>query len=308
MAKSNISIYAALVSNIAIAVAKFVTAGISHSSAMISEAIHSLVDCMNELFLLLGLHRSNRKSDKEHPFGYGRELYFWSFIVSLLILELGAGIAFYQGFMHLRHPVLPGNLKWNYIVLGVSFLLDGGSFLIALKAFNQLRGDQSLWKAIRTSKDPSSFMVLLEDGASVLGLVIVTSCLFLGNYFKNPYLDGAASIGVGLILAFISILLAVESRSLLMGEGISPKTEAAIIELVKQDETINQFHRMFSIYESPEEILIVLIVSFHHNLDIENINQAIERIKKAISDKFGKINYIIIQPQAEEKKEDGFGV
>ena len=229
---------------------------------MASEAIHSLVDCMNELFLLLGIYRSNKKSDKAHPFGYGRELYFWSFIVALLILELGAGIAFYQGYSHLKNPVLPGNLEWNYIVLAVSLVVEGSSFFIAWKEFNKVRGEQTLWKAIRNSKDPSSFMVLLEDGASVLGLVAVFTCLLLGSIFQNPYFDGIASLCVGALLACSSIVLALESRSLLMGEGISPQTEAAIISIVKKDKAVNEFHRIFSLYESPDEILIVLIVSF----------------------------------------------
>src|SRR5450432_2024533 len=144
MARSNKSIYAALISNVVIATAKFIAAGISHSAAMTSEAIHSLVDSVNELLLLFGIYKSNKKSDKQHPFGYGRELYFWSFIVALVILGLGSGIAFYQGYLHLKNPVLPANMKWNYIVLGISMLFDGGSFLIALKQFNKIRGKQKL--------------------------------------------------------------------------------------------------------------------------------------------------------------------
>jgi cation diffusion facilitator family transporter len=306
MARSNTSIYAALSANIAIAIAKFFAASVSKSASMAAEAIHSLVDCFNELLLLLGIWRSNKKRDKQHPFGYGRELYFWSFIVAILILGLGAGIAFFQGYSHLKNPTVAGNLKWNYIVLGFSMLFDGGSFLIALKAFNKTRGNLSLWEAIRDSKDPSNFMVLLEDGASVIGIIIVFTCLYLGDRLQNPYLDGIGSLCIGLLLAFISIILARESRSLLMGEGISPQTEKEIIDIVKKDETVNDFHRIFSIYQSPDEVLIVLIISFRDHLDTDDINTGIERIKTSITNRFSKINFIIIQPQAEEKIDDGF--
>jgi cation diffusion facilitator family transporter len=148
------SIYAALVSNLVIAVTKFIASNLSHSSAMLSEAVHSLVDCINELLLLLGIRMSNRQKDKRHPFGYGRELYFWSFIVSILIFGLGSGISFYQGFVHLKNPTLSDHLNWNYLVISISLVFEGGSFFIALKQFNKLRGEQSIWQAIKSSKDP----------------------------------------------------------------------------------------------------------------------------------------------------------
>lgn len=308
MARSYKSIYAALAANVVIATAKFIVAGLSRSAAMASEAIHSLVDCLNELLLLFGIHRSNKKSDKQHPFGYGRELYFWSFIVALVILAFGAGVAFFVGYQHLRHPTLNDNLKWNFMVLGISLIFDGGSLLIALRAFNKNRDGQSLWTAVRRSKDPSSFMIVLEDGASVAGILLVAVCLFLGKIFHNPYFDGIASLGVGILLAFISIVLALESRSLLMGEGISSDTEQAIIAIVKKDGSIDRFHRLFSIYLSPEEVLLVLIVSFRQHLETLEINEAIERIKKTISGQFERISYIIIQPQAKEKMGDGFSL
>ena len=169
-----------------------------------------------------------------------------------------------------------------------------------------MRGEQSLWQAIRKSKDPSSFMVLLEDGASIIGDVIVFVCLQLSVYFKNPYFDGIASLCIGVLLACTSLILAFESRSLLMGESISQKTEDDIINIVKKDKDINNFHRIFSSYQSPDEILIVLIVSFRENLSVNNINESIERIKNIITDKYGKISYILIQPQAKEKINEGF--
>ncbi len=306
MARSNFSIYAALASNIVIAVAKFIAGGFTRSAAMISEAVHSLVDCINELLLLLGIYLSNKEKDKEHPFGYGRELYFWSFIVAILIFGLGSGVSIYQGIVKLKNPRLTENLQWNFIVLAFSLLCEGISFFIALKNFNKSRGSQSLWEAIRDSKDPSSFMVLLEDGGAVIGVLIVALSLFLEQQTRNPYFDGAASLVVGLLLSFISIILARESRSLLMGEGISEKTEREIVQIVKKNDTVINVERFFSRYQSPDEVLVVLIISFKEHLNISDINEAISKIKQSIRMRFKKIDSIIIQPETEMKKADTF--
>jgi len=286
----------ALAANIVIAVCKFIAGGISKSSAMISEGVHSLVDSVNELLLLYGIHRSNRQRDKTHPFGYGRELYFWSFIVSILIFALGAGVSFYQGVNHIRHPQLADDFVWNYAVLGISFLSEGSSFLIALKEFNKTRGEEPLWQAIKRSKDPATFMVLFEDGAALLGVLAVFICLYIGQQTKNPYLDGVASLLVGLILTIASALLARESRSLLMGEGISDQTEQAIVALIEKGFSPTKVKKMFSIYESPEEVLLVLVLSFQPDIRTEGLNDKIDEVKKAIREKYPKINYIIIQP------------
>jgi len=286
----------ALAANIVIAVCKFIAGGISKSSAMISEGVHSLVDSVNELLLLYGIHRSNRQRDKTHPFGYGRELYFWSFIVSILIFALGAGVSFYQGVNHIRHPQLADDFVWNYAVLGISFLSEGSSFLIALKEFNKTRGEEPLWQAIKRSKDPATFMVLFEDGAALLGVLAVFICLYIGQQTKNPYLDGVASLLVGLILTIASALLARESRSLLMGEGISDQTEQAIVALIEKGFSPTKVKKMFSIYESPEEVLLVLVLSFQPDIRTEGLSDKIDEVKKAIREKYPKINYIIIQP------------
>lgn len=301
MPRTNKSIYAALTANIIIAATKFIAGGISKSSAMISEAVHTLADCFNELFLLLGIYRSNKKRDKTHPFGYGKELYFWSFIVSILIFGLGAGASFYQGIVHLRHPRLPGQLTLSYIVLACAFISEGASFVIALKEFNKIRGDQSFWAAVRSSKDPTDFIVLFEDGTAVIGVVLVFISLFAGHLLKNPYLDGIASILVGLLLTASSAVLARESRSLLMGEGISPVTERKIVSIVKSDPGVVDIFRVFSIYESPDEVLIVLLISFKPELTTSQMNDTITRIKERIRGQFKKINYIIIQPQADKE-------
>jgi cation diffusion facilitator family transporter len=295
MARSNRSIYWALAANIAIAVVKFIAGGISKSSAMISEGIHSLVDSVNELLLLYGIHRSNRQKDKQHPFGYGRELYFWSFIVAILIFALGAGVSFFQGYNQLKNPALGDRIGWSYAVLGASLIFDGGSFLIAFKDFNKTRSKASVWESVKDSKDPTRFMVLFEDGAAVLGVLTVGLCLFVGQELKNPYFDGIASMLVGLILTASSALMARESQSLLMGEGISARTEQKINAIIQEDASV-RVQRFFSIYQSPEEVLIVIIIAFKPQLTTAALNRKINAIKTKIREKFPKINYIIIQP------------
>ncbi len=297
MPRSNKSIYSALAANIAIAVTKFIAGGLSKSSAMISEGVHSLIDSINELLLLYGIYSSNKERDKTHPLGYGRELYFWSFIVSILIFALGAGVSFYQGYIHLKTPSLTDKLTWNYLVLAFAFVFDGSSFFIALREFNKTRREGSLWQDIRKSKDPSNFAVLFEDSAAMLGTLVVFICLFIGEKTRNPYLDGIASMLVGLILTAASALLARECRSLLIGEGISPKTEQEIAVMIKKHRHVTAINRIFSLYQSPDEILLVMILSFKPEITIAELNGIIEDIRKEIRGKYAKINHILIQPE-----------
>jgi len=297
MARPNITIYTALAVNIAIAATKFVAAGITHSSAMRAEGVHSLVDTINEILLLYGIYRSNKERDKQHPFGYGRELYFWSFIVALLIFSFGASVSFFEGYVHLKAPAISGSLTSNYIVLAASFVLEGISFIIALRKFNRSRGDEALWSAVRKSKDPTDFMVLFEDGAAVLGVAVVFTFLFIGQRTNNPYLDGVASIAVGLILTVASALLARESRSLLIGEGISARMEEQIRNLVRDDTAGIAVKRLFSIYQSPDEVLLILIVSFQDELTAGKMGDRIDAIRDKIKKKYPKISYVVIEPE-----------
>lgn len=300
MARSNKSIYSALASNLLIAVTKFIAGTISNSSAMIAEGVHSVVDTINELLLLFGLRQSRKPPDALRPFGYGKELYFWSFIVSILIFGLGGGISIYQGYLHLRAPEPMGNPTWNYLVLGISALFEGASFLIAAKEFNKLRGGQHWWKAIRQSKDPSSFLILFEDGAAVLGLLVVFVCVFIGHHFHHPYMDGLASLLVGLLLVGVSLILARESRSLLMGEGIAPETQEKIIALVEKDPAVGKVMHVLSTYQAPEEVVLMLVVAFREDLDTAGMEEAIDRIKDAIRKAYDKVRYILIQPELYE--------
>jgi len=298
MKRSKISIYAALAANIAIATVKFIAGGISGSAAMIAEGVHSLVDTVNELLLLYGIYSSNKKRDKHHPFGYGRELYFWSFIVSILIFALGAGVSFYQGYVHIKRPAMSGSSYWNYVVLGFSLVFEGASFIIAFLQFKktEVKGELSLWGAVRRSKDPTAFMVLFEDGAAVIGVLTVLICLIVGHITRNPYLDGLASLLVGVILTAASALLARESRSLIIGEGVSSQTEREIVQLVKNDPSVTSTPRIFSIYQSPEEVLLLILLSFKPEVTVGELNDKIDAIKARIRQRYPKIAYIVIQP------------
>jgi len=295
---SNKSIYSALLANLAIAITKFIAGGLSSSAAMISEGIHSLVDTVNQLLLLFGLRQSRKPADAIRPFGYGKELYFWSFIVSILIFGLGGGLSIYQGIVHILHPDELRDPTWNYIVLLLSLIFEGSSLFIAYKEFNLTRDGDSFWSAIVNSKNPANFLVLFEDGGAVLGLLIVGLCLFIGHRFNLPFLDGLASLLVGLLLVVISMILARESRSLLMGEGIAPETQEKIIRLAERDEAVIKARHILSTYQSPDEVVLMLIIAFKDDLDTEEINTSIIRIRRAIKKAFPLVSFIIIQPEA----------
>lgn len=292
------SIYSALAANLLIAITKFVAGGLSSSAAMISEGIHSLVDTVNQLLLLFGIRQSKKPADALRPFGYGKELYFWSFIVSILIFGLGGGLSIYQGITHIIHPDELRDPTWNYVVLGVSVIFEGISLGIAWKEFNAVRGTDSWWSAVIKSKNPANFLVLFEDGGAVLGLSIVAICLFLGHEFNLPWMDGLASLLVGLLLVSISMILARESRSLLMGEGIAPETQQKIIKLAERDESVLQARHILSTYQSPEEVVLMLIIAFKPDLDTEDINESIVRIRTVIKKAYPLVSFIIIQPEA----------
>ncbi|WP_375448010.1 cation diffusion facilitator family transporter [uncultured Fibrella sp.] len=296
MPASKTPIYSALIANVAIAITKFIAASITGSSAMISEGIHSLVDSLNEVLLLLGIQRSKKPADDRRPFGYGKELYFWAFIVSILIFGVGGGVSFYEGITHLQHPEVIENPMWNYIVLGIAFLLDGFSFITALREFNRQRGSQPFWAAVKRSKDPSTFVVLFEDAADVLGLIVAFLGVFLGHQLENPYFDGAASIIIGLILTAVSVVLARESRGLLMGESVESDKLRQMLTLVEQDEAVVRVLRSPSMYMAPEEVILMLVVDFHNALSTSDINQAINRIRATVQQEFPIVKQLFIEP------------
>ena len=301
MAKSNKSIYSALIANLLIAITKFIAGSFSNSSAMIAEGVHSLADTINQVLILFGIKQSKKPADAIRPFGYGKELYFWSFIVSIIIFGLGGGVSIYEGYKHILKPEIIGDPTWNYMVLGICFFFEGSSLLIAAKEFNKVRNHQTWWMAIKRSKDPAAFLVLFEDGAAVLGLIIVAICVYANHQFNLPWLDGVASLLVGLLLVGVSFILARESRSLLMGEGIAPATQQKISTLIQQDPAVLKTLHILSTYQSPEEVLLMLIIAFKPHLETIQINEAIVRIRETVKHEFTFVSFILIQPELDKK-------
>jgi len=294
--KSKLFIYISLVVDIAIAVSKFIAAAFTGSSSMVSEGIHSVIDAISQVMLIWGIRMSNKKADASRPFGYGKELYFWSFIVSLVIFILGGCISFYEGLERLREPVSYGNPNWNYAILGVAFLFTSVSMFSAFKAFNKQRRHESFWKEVRESKDPSTFIVLLGDVGDMIGLIIAFLGVFLGRLFHNSYYDGVASIVIGVVMIVISGLLVRESKSLLMGETITRKSIRRILRLTHDDPAVIKVKKHFSMYMGPEEILIQLNTVFKQDLTTVQITDAIERITKLIKTELPRIKQIFIEP------------
>lgn len=293
---SKLFIYVALAADIGIAITKFVAASFTGSSAMISEGIHSVIDSINQLLLLWGIKRSKKRADAKRPFGYGRELYFWSFVVSLLLFTVGGCISFYEGLIRFKRPDVAEDQTWNYIVLLISFIFTAITATITLKKFNKQRGDLGFFEAIRQSKDPSLFIVLLGDIGDLIGLAIAFVGVYLGHLFHNPYYDGAASMVIGVFLILLSMLLVRESRSLLMGESVSTKTVSKIIALAEADESIIKIKKHFSIYMAPDEIVLQLLAVFKKDLTTNDITDAITRVSKKIQKEFPRIKQIFIEP------------
>lgn len=297
MAHSKKSIYSALIANFLIAIVKFVAGAMSGSAGMRAEGVHSLVDTMNEVLLLYGIRQSRKPPDERRPFGYGKELYFWSFIVSILIFAVGGGISIYQGIVHLLEPEPMGSLVWNYAVLLIALGLDGASFFIAIREFNQRRGRTGWWQAVVGSKDPTSFVVLFEDAADVLGILIVLACTFLADVYGWHWLDGLGSLLVGLLLVGISLILARESRGLLMGEGLDSETKEHVRSLALQEASIVAVKNILSNYQAPETVVLMLQVVFREELQTNDINNAVARLREAIKAQFPIIRYVLIQPE-----------
>ena len=297
MAASKIPLYSALAANLLIAITKFIAAGVTGSSAMISEGIHSVVDTTNEVLLLYGIHRSKKPADAQRPFGYGKELYFWAFVVSILIFGIGGGISFYEGVTHLQHPSMIEDPKWNYIVLGVAFLFDGISFITAQREFKKQRAGTPFWTAVKQSKDPSTFVVLFEDAADLLGLTVAFLGVFFGHFYQNPYFDGAASIIIGFILMAISGLLIKESRSLLMGETANEQTLQEVTRLTVKHPTVLKVNPPLSMYMGPEEIILLLPVTFREEATAAEITYTIREIRQAIQEQLPHIKQLFIEPR-----------
>jgi cation diffusion facilitator family transporter len=296
MAESRIAIYGAIAANVAIAVTKFVVAGLTGSSAMLSEGIHSLVDTGNGALLLLGVHRSRAGPSHEHPYGHGKELYFWSLIVGVMIFGMGGGISFYEGLLHVRDPRPLEDAHWNYIVLAAAAVFEGASFAVALRQFARERGTTPFWKALRTSKDPSTYTVLAEDSAALAGLALAAAGVYASHRLAMPRLDGVASMAIGLLLAVVAVLLIRESRGLLVGEGVQRATAEAIRQLALAERGVREAGRVLSMYIGAEDVLVTLDLVFDPELPAAEVAAAIRRIEAAVRERFPKVRRIYLEP------------
>jgi cation diffusion facilitator family transporter len=291
-------IYAALAGNSAIAVTKIAAAMYTGSSAMLSESIHSVVDTGNQTLLLYGMRRAGRPADELHPFGYGRELYFWAFVVAILIFAVGSGVSIYEGVHRVQHPTPITNVFVNYAVLGFAMLFEGGAWWVAYRAFDSTRGKRSLLAAVRASKDPSIFTVLLEDTAAMLGLLVAFLGIFLGQRLDIPELDGLASIVIGCILAGAAILLAQETKGLLIGEGADPEIVQEISRVLSAHSAIDRVNEILSMHQGPDDILVNVSVEFRDGLAIGEVERHTAAIEREIKARIPGARRVFIEAQA----------
>lgn len=298
MAESKTVVYGAMAGNLAVAVTKFIVAGISGSSAMLSEAIHSTVDTGNSVLLLIGLKRSEQPPDADHPFGYGKELYFWGLLVAMLIFALGGGMSAYEGVTHILHPEPLEDPKWSYVVLGCATVFEGISFGIGMHALWQHKGSKTFWQAIRTSKDPGTFNVIAEDGAALAGLAIAALGVWSSHAFNMPVLDGAASVAIGVLLAGVAVFLVVETRSLLIGEGINRSNSKTIREMVIADPAVASATYPLTMYFGPDNVLLALDVTFVAGISGVDISKAVGRIESEIRSRYPVIKRIFLETQS----------
>ncbi|MBT3991348.1 MAG: cation transporter [Rhodospirillaceae bacterium] len=298
-------IYAALGGNFLIAITKFVASFMTGSSAMLSEAVHSMVDTGNQGLLLYGIKRSAQPADEKHPFGYGMELYFWTFVVAILIFGLGAGVSIFEGIKKIQHPEVVTDAFVNYIVLSVALVFEAGAWYIAFKEFRSGQERQErkglkrgILQTVRESKDPTVFTVLFEDTAAMLGLIVAFAGIWFGEHLGMPILDGVASVAIGMILALTATLLAYESKGLLVGEGAAQEVVSTIREIVGQESGVIAINEVLTMHMGPEDVLLNLSIDFSDNLSSPEVEATISALESRIKGKFPQIRRIFIEAQS----------
>ncbi len=291
-------IYAALAGNALIAITKFIAATITGSSAMLSEGIHSLVDTGNQVLLLNGLKRAQKPPDKNFPFGYGKEIYFWSFVVAILIFGLGAGISIYEGIIHLLHPEPVKTPYINYIVIGLAMIFEGFAWYFAFKEFTKSKGKWSYLTAVQRAKDPSIFVILFEDSAAMIGLVVAFLGIFLGQITGIVYFDGAASIVIGLILAGTATWLAYETKGLLIGESANESKIEGIRELASSYIVVEHVNEVLTLHMGPEYILVNISLDFDNSATADKVEKTIEQLDSDIKRNYPLVKRVFVEAEA----------
>jgi len=300
-ASSTKVIYAALTGNFVIAIIKFIAATYTGSSAMLSEGIHSVVDTGNQMLLLYGLKQAKKPADKRFPFGYGKEVYFWSFVVAILIFAIGAGVSMYEGIQRILLPTEIENVSINYIVLASALVFEGAAWLFALKEFKQQKGKWGYIEAVHRSKDPSIFLVLFEDSAAMAGLLVAFIGVLLTQVTGILIFDGIASVIIGFILAATAMWLALETKGLLIGESANEEVVSKINELAKTHSAIEYVNEILTMHMGPDYILVNLSVNFVDNVVADDIELAIDNLDKEIKAVFPKVKRIFIEAEIRNK-------
>jgi len=286
----------ALAANLGIAASKFVAAIITGSSAMLTEGVHSVVDSTNQLLLMWGRHAAKKPADRLHPFGYGRELYFWSFVVAVLVFSLGAGVSVYEGIIHIMHPEPAVSPLVAYAVLLIAFLLEGWSTVEAYRDFNEARGELGWFEAIRQSKDPPSFIVLLENGAAMAGIIAAAIGLLLSQLTHDPFFDGAASVVIGVILGFTAALLAYESKGLLIGEAADPELVRNLHDLACSMPGVVGVGHVLTVHSSPDQITVMMNVDFEDHIRASDVERVVCRVEEEARQRWPQVRRLFVRP------------
>ncbi len=276
------AIYAALVGNGLIAVTKFGAAAVTGSAAMFAEGIHSLVDTGNQILLLYGLRAARRAPSPDFPFGHGKEVYFWSFVVAIMIFALGAALSFYKGLEHVLHPEPLSSVGINYVVLGLAIVFEGAALTVALREFNRSKGQLGFLDAVRRGKDPTLFVIVFEDSAALLGLLVAMLGIFLYQITGNPIFDGLASMVIGLILGITAIWLAYETKSLLIGESADPDTAASIRETAISHPMVKSVNEIATLHMGPEYVVVTISVDFVDGINVGQVEAGVTDLSRRV--------------------------
>ncbi len=291
-------IYAALIGNTMIAVTKFTAAAFTGSSAMLSEAVHSLVDTGNQGLLLYGIRRSQKPANARHPFGYAMELYFWSFVVAILIFGLGAGVSFYQGLQRVLEPHAVVDPYINYAVLGLAIVFEGAVWIFAFREFQRVKGRRGWLEEVRASKDPTVFTVLFEDTAAMLGLIVALAGVAASDLLDMPVLDGVAAMAIAAILAVTAALLAYECKGLLIGEGAHPRVVRGIRRLAGEQPGVKTINEVLTMHLGPTDVLANLSLDFIDGIAAEEVEAAISKLEQEIKSAYPEVTRIFIEAQS----------
>jgi len=292
--ESTRAVIAAIAGNLAIAVCKFVAAGFSGSAAMLAEAIHSLVDTGNDGLMLYGLRRSTKPADEDHPFGYGHELYFWTLVVGILIFGLGGGMSIVTGILHVMHETTTEASVWSYAVLAIAAVFEGISWWFGYRAFRSEQQGRGVVETIQISKDPTTFSVLLEDSAALAGLAIAFVGIFMSHQLGMPWIDGASSIVIGVLLCLIALVMVYESKGLLIGEGVTKETAHGVRALIAAESEVESIGKLGTLYLGPEDVMLAVEVRFRRDGSVADTRHAIGRMSNAIRAKYPRIRHVFL--------------